>query len=719
MPEQRGLRSAEDRWRVGPGSVSPQRRDALRRKFSLSLSTTSQLAHEWRVHLRRFNRAEDGRLLFHEFLTAVRSSDVPAASRALGSWSDREVEELWLAVRHDGAPAGTGVDVEELVHFLCSTSTSTGDAPERRNAHSADAPPDGNGDRYAYTPAHSAGRARVAIESGGARHLEDSLDECSSAVRTGATGGLQQRASARASASSPLRAQDEFAWRTASADGRPGGRVAAMSPGKLQRTESAGSTRSTPGVALRRSESIERHVRRMSLSPPPGSPSSRNGSPLENKRSSRSVEHTSARDRQVVQHLEQQLEQQLERIALLNQLQHETEGHVADLRQENARFSSELAAAAASSGETAARLKQRELQLSEQERELSAMKEETGKLLKSLATEEHLKEQALEQVALSHAAQEREEERVSALEKRLQDMTVDKSELAHQKQALSDRLVEVNEELQEARLALQLECKARLRAEEEAVHNDAQASELKWQQVERDKRVAASEAKVAAAQREAQQERQRQVDLARRLEAVEQQLEAARIRLDGAEGNVHATRAAKDDLERRAEAGEHARREVEAQLRAVQERYATAASALEQASATVQQLRGELAQEKQARQLAEDAEQRAGSRVEAMEQSYEMGMEELRAREEQRREAVEREHAARRELEPKVMEAEVRLKNEEQRARDLESKVASLEAQMRSLADANGRLTAELDLSRSAARELKEEMVCVCVCVCV
>jgi chromosome segregation ATPase len=182
---------------------------------------------------------------------------------------------------------------------------------------------------------------------------------------------------------------------------------------------------------------------------------------------------------------------------------------------------------------------------------------------------------------------------------------------------------------------------------------------------------------------------------------------------------VHATRAAKDDLERRAEAGEHARREVEAQLRAVQERYATAASALEQASATVQQLRGELAQEKQARQLAEDAEQRAGSRVEAMEQSYEMGMEELRAREEQRREAVEREHAARRELEPKVMEAEVRLKNEEQRARDLESKVASLEAQMRSLADANGRLTAELDLSRSAARELKEEMVCVCVCVCV
>ena len=191
--------------------------------------------------------------VFHEFLTAVRSSDVPAASRALGSWSDREVEELWLAVRHDGAPAGTGVDVEELVHFLCSTSTSTGDAPERRNAHSADAPPDGNGDRYAYTPAHSAGRARVAIESGGARHLEDSLDECSSAVRTGATGGLQQRASARASASSPLLAQDEFAWLTASADGRPGGRVAAMSPGKLQRTESAGSTRSTPCVALRRS----------------------------------------------------------------------------------------------------------------------------------------------------------------------------------------------------------------------------------------------------------------------------------------------------------------------------------------------------------------------------------------------------------------------------------------------------------------------------------
>ena len=35
-------------------------------------------------------------------------------------------------------------------------------------------------------------------------------------------------------------------------------------------------------------------------------------------------------------------------------------------------------------------------------------------------------------------------ERVSALEQRLQDMTVDKSELAHQKQKLVERLHQVN-----------------------------------------------------------------------------------------------------------------------------------------------------------------------------------------------------------------------------------------------------------------------------------
>jgi hypothetical protein len=50
-------------------------------------------------------------------------------------------------------------------------------------------------------------------------------------------------------------------------------------------------------------------------------------------------------------------------------------------------------------------------------------------------------------------------------------------------------------------------------------------------------------------------------------------------------------------------------------------------------------------------------------------------MEELRAREEQRRDAVEKEHTVRRELKAKVMEAEVRLKGEAQRASDFEIKV--------------------------------------------
>jgi septal ring factor EnvC (AmiA/AmiB activator) len=85
--------------------------------------------------------------------------------------------------------------------------------------------------------------------------------------------------------------------------------------------------------------------------------------------------------------------------------------------------------------------------------------------------------------------------------------------------------------------------------------------------VDRDKKVAACEAKVATTQRDAQQEREKQVDLARRLQAVEAQLEAARIRLDGAEGHIDSTRAMKEDLQRRLDATAQARREVEEQLR--------------------------------------------------------------------------------------------------------------------------------------------------------
>ena len=72
---------------------------------------------------------------------------------------------------------------------------------------------------------------------------------------------------------------------------------------------------------------------------------------------------------------------------------------------------------------------------------------------------------------------------------------------------------------------------------------------------------------MATAQREAQQEREKQMDLARRLQAVESQLEAARIRLDGAEGHIDSSRAQKEDLQRRLSATALARREVEEQLR--------------------------------------------------------------------------------------------------------------------------------------------------------
>jgi hypothetical protein len=102
-------------------ALSPNRRDALRRKFRLSTEhAADSVALEWRRVFNRHNRAQDGSLTMQEFVNAVRSGEVPA-SRGITYWAERELEELWLAVKDENASLGAGVEIEELVHFLCSS----------------------------------------------------------------------------------------------------------------------------------------------------------------------------------------------------------------------------------------------------------------------------------------------------------------------------------------------------------------------------------------------------------------------------------------------------------------------------------------------------------------------------------------------------------------------------------------------------------------------
>ena len=130
----------------------------------------------------------------------------------------------------------------------------------------------------------------------------------------------------------------------------------------------------------------------------------------------------SARDAQYVQHLEQQLEQQQQHIRLLAQLQTETEGHVVDLRQQNAQMTQELAGAARGAAELELRARD--------------MRQEQQRLLLALATEERLKEAAQAEAHLSRERLSHESERVAGLEERGDAAGRERSSLAAEKAAL-------------------------------------------------------------------------------------------------------------------------------------------------------------------------------------------------------------------------------------------------------------------------------------------
>jgi hypothetical protein len=123
-----------------------------------------------------------------------------------------------------------------------------------------------------------------------------------------------------------------------------------------------------------------------------------------------------------VQHLEQQLEQQQHHIRLLAQLQTETEGHVVDLRQQNAQMTQELAGAARGAAELELRARD--------------MRQEQQRLLLALATEERLKEAAQAEAHLSRERLSHESERVAGLEERGDAAGRERSSLAAEKAAL-------------------------------------------------------------------------------------------------------------------------------------------------------------------------------------------------------------------------------------------------------------------------------------------
>ena len=486
------------------------------------------------------------------------------------------------------------------------------------------------------------------------------------------------------------------------------------SAGPVRRAPSASSSRShergeQTNVRVRGSGGAYSYSRSRGLSPlasSPGSVASRRSmatSPLSSSREAGAAIHTSAEGARHVEQLERQVEQYQEHIRLLNQLQQETEGHVSDLRERNEQYAADLEQAGAGAAKAAARAKQLE-------DEMRGTRDEAQRMLMSLATEEREKERALEEAAAARAATAREVERVSHCQQRIDDLTVLKSELSHERRELSSKVDTLKDELQEARLALQLECEARLRAEKDLADERAGASQLKWGQDELEQKAAVLQSQLASGERESKAMRDTNSELKRRLEAVENQLEVTRIRLEGAEGSLHSNRAQKEELEKRLDAVAASRAEVESQLQASQERYGAAAGELQEASAAVEALKGELARVQAGLRRAEEGEQRAICRVEALEQAQEVTLHELRVREDERREAVESAHTVKRQLQPQLAEAEARLKTEAQRNAELEGKVAGLQGQLTALGDDRDRVSAELELSRQAARELKREM---------
>lgn len=405
-----------------PLRISPSRRELLRRKFKLSTEhAADSVALEWRRILRNYNDAQDGSLKMHEFVNAVRSGDVPS-SRGITFWSERELEELWLAVKDENASLGAGVEIEELVHFLCSTgqeqSAAESSPVNLALEDSLVGEPTPGFKRPTYMP------EEILVRSGRA----PSQEPCS----VGITRATEKR-----------RAEKE---RSSSAG--------------VRRTASAGSSRGhdrgeQTNVRVRGSGGGYSSSRTRGLSPlasSPGSVASRRSvaiSPLNSSREAGAAAYTSAESTRHVQQLERQLEQYQEHIRLLNQLQQETEGHVSDLRQKNEQFASDMEQADAGAAKAAAKAQQLE-------DEMRGMRDETQRMLLSLATEERDKEKALEEAAAAKAATEREIERVSHCQLRIDDLTVLKSELTHEKRELSSKVDTLKDELQEARLALQV-----------------------------------------------------------------------------------------------------------------------------------------------------------------------------------------------------------------------------------------------------------------------
>ena len=629
----------------GPHAAQSLTKENLRRKYRLSISTDDANAQAWRRALRRHSGAQDGMLLMHEFVSAVRNADLPALGAGIGTvlaWSDRDIEEIWLAAKDDRARTGTGVDIEDLVHLLSTPLT------DDRGPQAAGAP------SFVAAPFLGANMAR----SGG--HFEDSLEHVSPSSRprpsyvpeeipqrrgSGRRAGqvsqrtlsssreIERTESVSSLATSPnapfmsgtfasqqkrsanMGVTEVSVSRLSRAAGSPVRTPSARTTMGVGRTGSAASQLGSPGRSgsfLSRTgpgRTGSAASQRVARSP---TRSSGGSSPLET-RSIFSGDHL--RDigvevgrvlrpegRQYVQQLEDQVSILTEHTRMLNKVQRETEARVAHLSEGQENLSTQLSRASA--GEERAEQKARQL-----EARMESMEAETQKLLQSLALEEQLKEKALEEAGQLRAALEQRIQQIADCHRQLDQMSMQHGQVAREKMDMGQRLESVHNEVKEARLALQLECQARLQAEQDAAAERQRVSDGAAGARELEHKVSLLEAQLATASTEVRRFRETCDDAKTKLEALQHELKRSQMRLAGAEESLVSMRSEKEEAEMRLEAVAKSRDSLVGNLRDAENRYADAAASLQQASAREVALKAELERAYEIARAGEHAQQ--------------------------------------------------------------------------------------------------------------
>jgi hypothetical protein len=447
------------------------KREALRRKIKLSTEAMDAAAQEWRRALRRFNQAQDGKILMSEFVSAVRLASVPA-SRSMASWSDREIEELWVTVKDDAAHPGAGVDVEELVNFLSPaipyTSPYSAKSDEGR-------PPleDSLVDGSNQVDWGSANKKPSYMPEEIPRSMGEDLAHCARVLGK----DLAQRTAAGQRAQGAVRAPDRV---EANGTARPPG---SSSPSPTRRPAAS--------------------------------------SPLERMRITKGAAFTAFTGLlpdSYVQQLEDKVSQLMEELMVERRMQREMEWETRQVRDETERFKAKLTEAVTASEGFAQEVQE----LREQRRTLE---EEAARMLQSLALEERFKEQAMQQASAAAGRMVEEEEEASKARHRIEELHSTLIELRQDKTLLHRQLQDAQDQAAKARSDCQAEAERRVEAEKQA-HEWREARAEALQEEERQTALArdlslsldAREQELAIAHKAA-------IEMKRRIEGLEKDLD--------------------------------------------------------------------------------------------------------------------------------------------------------------------------------------------------